>query len=159
MESDFGLVLSSLGQGLPVLLLHFVVTLLLLVLGVACYTRITPFNEAHLVRGGNIAAGIVLSGTIVALAIPLGATLATSLVLLDIDLGHHRPGSPTRRLRHRHPAVPRDPADDRRGQCRGGTDSRRHSDRNRPAERWRDGRLIPKSSRTLDTKFWARSLT
>ena len=48
---NFGLVLSSLGQGLPVLLLHFVVTLLLLVLGVACYTRITPFNEAHLVRG------------------------------------------------------------------------------------------------------------
>jgi len=36
------------------------------------------------VRGGNIAAGIVLSGTIVGLAIPLGATLATSIVLLDI---------------------------------------------------------------------------
>jgi putative membrane protein len=62
----------------------FVATLLLLVLGVFCYTRITPFHEAELVRDGNIAAGIVLSGTIVALAIPLGATLATSLVLLDI---------------------------------------------------------------------------
>ena len=84
MESNFGLVLSGLGQGLPVLLLHFVVTLLLLALGVFCYTRITPFHEEQLVRGGNIASGIVLSGTIVALAIPLGATLATSIFVLDI---------------------------------------------------------------------------
>ena len=58
MESNFGLVLSGLGQGLPLLLLHFVVTLLLLALGVFCYTRITPFHEEQLVRGGNIAAGI-----------------------------------------------------------------------------------------------------
>jgi putative membrane protein len=84
MESNFGLVLSGLGQGLPLLLLHFVVTLLLLALGVFCYTRITPFHEEQLVRGGNIAAGIVLGGTIVAFAIPLGATLATSIFLLDI---------------------------------------------------------------------------
>ena len=84
METDFGTVLSSLGQGLPVLLLHFVVTLLLLALGVACYTAITPFNERHLVRGGNIAAGIVYGGTIIAFAIPLAATLVTSLFLLDI---------------------------------------------------------------------------
>ncbi|QQP91403.1 DUF350 domain-containing protein [Skermanella sp. TT6] len=84
METDFGTVLSSLGQGLPVLLLHFVVTLLLLALGVACYTAITPFNERHLVRGGNVAAGIVYGGTIIAFAIPLAATLATSLFLLDI---------------------------------------------------------------------------
>jgi len=84
MESNFGLVLSGISQGLPVLLLHFVVTLLLLALGVFCYTRITPFHETELVRGGNIAAGIVLSGTIVALAIPLAAMLATSIVLLDI---------------------------------------------------------------------------
>jgi putative membrane protein len=84
MESNFGLVLSGISQGLPVLLLHFVVTLLLLALGVFCYTRITPFHETELVRCSNIAAGIALSGTIVALAIPLAAMLATSIVLLDI---------------------------------------------------------------------------
>ncbi|EWY39599.1 membrane protein [Skermanella stibiiresistens SB22] len=84
METEFGNVLSSLGQGLPILLLHFVVTLLLLALGVTCYTAITPFNERNLVRGGNIAAGIVYGGTIIAFAIPLGATLVTSFVLLDI---------------------------------------------------------------------------
>lgn len=84
MESEVGLVLRSLSLGLPVLLLHFVVTLLLLAGGIACYTAFTPFHERRLVSGGNIAAGIVLGGTVIALAIPLAATLATSLVLLDI---------------------------------------------------------------------------
>jgi putative membrane protein len=60
------------------------VTLGLLGLGAAVYTAITPFHEFRLVRGGNVAAGIALAGTVVALAIPLAATLATSLVTLDI---------------------------------------------------------------------------
>jgi putative membrane protein len=84
MNTDFSLILTSLGTGLPVLLLHFVVTLLLLALGVACYVRLTPFQERALIGEGNVAAGIVLAGAIVGLAVPLAATLATSLVLLDI---------------------------------------------------------------------------
>jgi len=36
------------------------------------------------VREGNVAAGIALAGTLVALATPIAATLATSLVTLDI---------------------------------------------------------------------------
>ena len=47
---------------------------------------ITPFREWRLVRDGNAAAGVVLAGTVVALAIPLAATLATSPVTLDIAL-------------------------------------------------------------------------
>lgn len=84
MQTNLSLILDSLGTGLPVLVLHFVVTLLLLCLGVACYTRITPYRERSLVAEGNVAAGIVLAGSIVGLAVPLAATLATSLVLLDI---------------------------------------------------------------------------
>ena len=49
-----------------------------------CYNAITPFHEIGLVREGNTAAGVVLGGNFVALAIPLAATLATSLVALDI---------------------------------------------------------------------------
>jgi putative membrane protein len=45
---------------------------------------ITPFHEAKLIREGNAAAGIVLAGTLIALAIPLAATLATSRFALDI---------------------------------------------------------------------------
>jgi putative membrane protein len=71
-------------RGLPVLLLQFSVTLALLGAGVVCYNALTPFNERELVRAGNTAAGIVAGGNFVALAIPLAATLATSLVTLDI---------------------------------------------------------------------------
>jgi putative membrane protein len=38
------------------------------------------------VRDGNAAAGVVVAGTLVALAIPLAATLASNVVALDIVL-------------------------------------------------------------------------
>ena len=85
-ESTFGTVVDTLQTGLPVLLWQFATTLALLALGIGCYTLITPFHEWRLVRDGNAAAGVVLAGAIVALAIPLAATLATSLVTLDIVL-------------------------------------------------------------------------
>lgn len=77
-------ILRTLQMGLPVLLVQLGVTLALLGLGSACYMAITPFKEIRLIRTGNPAAGIVLAGTLVALAIPLATTLATSLVTLDI---------------------------------------------------------------------------
>ena len=84
MESNTALILSGLGSGLPVLLLHFAVTVLLFLGGLAAYVMITPLRERELLASGNRAAGIVLGGTVVAFAIPLSATLATSLALLDI---------------------------------------------------------------------------
>ncbi|WP_434623623.1 DUF350 domain-containing protein [Azospirillum sp. B2RO_4] len=86
MESTFGSILTALGTGLPVLLVQLAVTLALLVAGVAVYTRITPFDERRLVAEGNAAGGLTLAGSIVALAIPLAATLATSAYWLDILL-------------------------------------------------------------------------
>lgn len=79
-------IVGTLQTGLPVLILQFAVTLALLGLGIAAYMAITPFNERRLIRAGNSAAGILLAGTLVALAIPLAATLAGSLVTLDIVL-------------------------------------------------------------------------
>jgi putative membrane protein len=78
------IIVETLSTGLPVLLLQLAITLGLLALGAAIYTALTPFHEFRLVRLGNVAAGIALAGTVVALAIPLAATLATSLVTLDI---------------------------------------------------------------------------
>jgi putative membrane protein len=79
-------ILETLSIGLPVLALQFGVTLALLAIGVGCYMVLTPFHEMRLVRQGNVAGGIVLTGAVVALAIPLAATLATSLLTLDILL-------------------------------------------------------------------------
>lgn len=79
-------IFETLQIGLPVLVLQLVVTLALLGIGVACYMAVTPFHEMRLVRQGNTAAGLVMMGAVVALAIPLAATMATSLVTLDILL-------------------------------------------------------------------------
>jgi putative membrane protein len=75
---------GALGTGLPVLLLQFLVCLVLLVVGVAVYTAVTPFRERELLREGNVAAATVLSGAVIALAIPLAALLATTRAVLDI---------------------------------------------------------------------------
>ena len=77
-------ILPTLRQGLPVLVGQFATTLALLGIGIACYMLLTPFDERRLVREGNVAAGIVVSGTLVALALPLAATLAASGYVLDI---------------------------------------------------------------------------
>lgn len=77
-------VLNVIGASLPLLLLHLAVCITLLVIGVAIYTRVTPFRERVLVQAGNTAAGIVLGSATLALAIPQAALLATSGRLLDI---------------------------------------------------------------------------
>ena len=77
-------ILSTLATGIPVLIAQFATTLAILAAGAACYMALTPFHETALIRDGNTAAGVVLGGTLVALAIPLAATLATSRVTLDI---------------------------------------------------------------------------
>jgi putative membrane protein len=86
VEIDLPQTLGTLRSGLPVLLLQFGATLALLGVAVACYMAATPFHEVRLIREGNTAAGVVLTGSIVALAIPLAATLATSEFVLDILL-------------------------------------------------------------------------
>ena len=77
-------IISTLFSGLPVLAGQFAATLGLLGIGFACYNLLTPFNERELVRQGNVAAGVVVAGTLVSIAIPLAATLANSASTIDI---------------------------------------------------------------------------
>ena len=60
------------------------VTIALLVIGVVVYMAVTPFRERALLVHGNAAAGVVLGGAVLALAMPLAVLLATSFTLLDI---------------------------------------------------------------------------
>ena len=83
-DSTGSAILDALGSGLPMLLLQFVLVLALLVAGIFIYMAITPFHERELLRNGNPAAATVLGGSLVALAIPLAALLATTGALLDI---------------------------------------------------------------------------
>src|SRR5262245_63048668 len=83
MEPTITTILPRLGSGLSVLLLHLLTTLALLALGALCYMGVTPFRERTLIAAGNTAAGLVLAGTLSALAIPLAAMLATRHVWLE----------------------------------------------------------------------------
>ena len=76
--------MASLGSGFPVLILHFGATLSILISGVVIYEWITPYPELKLVREGNNAAAIALSGAILSLAIPLAFSMAVSVSVLDI---------------------------------------------------------------------------
>jgi putative membrane protein len=84
VTDNISAILQTFSSGFPVLLLHFGLTLILLVFGGFCYTRLTPFRERELIVTGNTAAGVVLGGAYIALSIPLAAVLATSAAWLDI---------------------------------------------------------------------------
>lgn len=73
-------------SGFPVLLVQLAATTALFVVGLAIYVWVTPYREVKLLRDGNVAAAIALSGQMLALAIPLGAMLAHSVNLPDILL-------------------------------------------------------------------------
>ena len=77
-------VIQSFTSGFPVLILHFAVTVAMLVAGVAVYVWITPLREFHLVRQGNLAAAISLSGAILGIGIPLAVSMAASVSVYDI---------------------------------------------------------------------------
>mgnify|MGYP003332161533 FL=1 len=77
-------IFDSLMTGLPFLLLHSSVTFLMLGAGLLIYVLITPFDEMSLIKNKKNAAAITLGGAIVGFAIPLAASLKTSLNLWDI---------------------------------------------------------------------------
>lgn len=77
-------VLQSFLAGFPVLLMHFLVTIVMLLVGVTIYVWITPHKDVALVREGNVAAAISLSGAILGLAIPLAMSMSVSVNVADI---------------------------------------------------------------------------
>jgi putative membrane protein len=81
---SFVAVVNAVGHGLPLLVVQVIACAVLLAIGVAIYIRLTPFHEREMVSSGNAAAGTMLAGAILALAIPLAAMLATSVTLIDI---------------------------------------------------------------------------
>ncbi len=77
-------VFQSFLAGFPVLILHSAVTLAILAAGVVIYVWITPQAEFKLVRSGNVAAAVSLSGAIIGIGIPLAFCMAASFTIYDI---------------------------------------------------------------------------
>src|ERR1700687_360600 len=70
--------------GFPAFLLYIVLALILLALFVAIYVRVTLYREIALIREGNIAASISLSGALIGLVLPLASAIAHSVSPLDM---------------------------------------------------------------------------
>lgn len=79
-------VLDSLVAGMPVMLTHFLAAIAIFVLGIAVYSKLTPFHELELIRQGNSAAGVSALGATLGLAIPIAGALAGSVNVIDLVL-------------------------------------------------------------------------
>ena len=77
-------VILSFVSGLPVLLLHFILSLMMLALGAVIYNIVTPYHEIDLIKQGNIAAAVSFGGVLVGLALPLAVNMAGSVNAFDI---------------------------------------------------------------------------
>ena len=77
-------VLQSFLSGLPILLLHFALTLFMLALGGVIYVVVTPYHEIKLIKEGNSAAALSLAGALVGMGIPLSVAMAGSVNVIDI---------------------------------------------------------------------------
>ena len=84
MDKLMDAAIQSFLAGIPFLLSHFGVTVLMLVIGVFIYMWITSHDERKLIREGNTAAAISLAGAILGLAIPLSFCMASSVNVYDI---------------------------------------------------------------------------
>ena len=77
-------VIQSFLAGFPVLILHASVTFAMLAAAVFIYIKITPYDEIKLIRDGNTAVAVSLSGAIVGLALPLAFSMASSISVWEV---------------------------------------------------------------------------
>jgi len=71
-------------SGLPAFIIYLASALALLAVFLFIYIRITPYREIALIREGNIAAAISLSGAMIGFTIPLSKAIAQSANLPDM---------------------------------------------------------------------------
>ena len=81
---DAQIVIEGLLNGLPFLLSHFFISILLLVFGTVVYIFITPMKEIKLIKDGNIAASLSFSGALIGIALPLSSSLRASNSISEI---------------------------------------------------------------------------
>ena len=77
-------VVQSFLAGFPVLVLHVSVTFAMLAAAVFIYIKITSYDEIKLIRAGNTAVAVSLSGAIVGLAVPLAFSMASSISVWEV---------------------------------------------------------------------------
>ena len=69
---------------LPAFLAYFAVAIVLLTVFLLLYVNITPYEEFALIRAGNTAAAVTLSGALLGFAMPVANVIAHSDSLADL---------------------------------------------------------------------------
>jgi putative membrane protein len=69
---------------LPAFLSYFAVATVLLAVFLLVYVNVTPYHEFALIRAGNSAAAVTLSGALLGFAIPVANVIAHSDKLADL---------------------------------------------------------------------------
>lgn len=73
-------------QGLDDFFVYFVTALALVAVFLTVYTWVTPHGEIGLIRQGNVAAALSLSGALLGFVIPLASAIAHSVAWWDMVL-------------------------------------------------------------------------
>lgn len=71
---------------LPSFLSYLAVAVVLLATFLLVYVQVTPYDEIALIREGNVAAAISLSGALLGFAMPIANVIAHSDALLDLTV-------------------------------------------------------------------------
>jgi putative membrane protein len=69
---------------LPSFIVYFLVAGAVLAVFLAVYVRFTPYREFALIREGNAAAAISLSGTLLGFALPVASVIRNSVSLVEL---------------------------------------------------------------------------
>jgi putative membrane protein len=77
--------LASVG-GLDDFLAYFLMALALVAVFLMVYVRVTPYREIALIRQGNVAASLSLSGALLGFVVPLASAIAHSVAWWDMLL-------------------------------------------------------------------------
>lgn len=70
----------------PVFLAYFAVAITLMALFLIIYVRVTPYHEFALIKQGNPAPAITLSGSLIGFILPLCSVIKASVSLLDLAI-------------------------------------------------------------------------
>ena len=71
-------------QTLPSFFSYFVTSLVMILVALSVYVKITPYNEISLIRDGNAAVSISFGGTILGMIMPMASAIIHSVGFADM---------------------------------------------------------------------------
>ena len=69
---------------LPNFIVYFIIAALMTTAFLVLYVNLTPHREIRLIREGNVAAAICLTGALLGFVLPLASVIAHSAVIVDV---------------------------------------------------------------------------